>query len=148
MLCIVWLLGISMNSAFPLSFLAPDFFFDFGKADLRPAGRIKLDSLAKDLLQFKGGVIRIVIVGYTDNKEGTVENYLLLGQRRADTVADYLVVKGVLRSSISTQSMGDAEPVAPNTLPNGEDNPAGRALNRRVRVDIAVESDRVDMINQ
>ena len=44
--------------------------------------------------------------------------------------------KGVPGKLISTRSMGKADPVAPNTLPNGKDNPAGRALNRRVVITV------------
>jgi len=80
-------------------------------------------------------VSSIEIVGHTDSK-GTVEYNLRLGQRRADSVASYLTAKGVPASIISTRSMGESDPVAPNTLPDGRDNPAGRALNRRVVITV------------
>ncbi|HRD48659.1 MAG TPA: OmpA family protein [Candidatus Contendobacter sp.] len=114
--------------------LGADAFFDFDRADLKPAGRAKLDKLAADLRRVKS-VTNILIVGHTDSK-GTDAYNMRLGQRRADTVARYLTGKGVPGSIISTRSEGESNPVAPNTLPNGKDNPAGRALNRRVVITV------------
>ena len=113
--------------------LGADAFFDFDRYDLKPAGHAKLDKLANDLRKVK--VDSILIVGHTDSK-GTEEYNMQLGQRRANTVASYLAAKGVPKSIISTRSEGESNPVAPNTLPNGKDNPAGRALNRRVVITV------------
>ncbi|CDH44768.1 MAG: OmpA family protein [Candidatus Competibacteraceae bacterium] len=114
--------------------LGADAFFDFDRYDLKPAGRARLDKLVVDLRRAKS-VTDIRIVGHTDSK-GTEEYNMRLGQRRADTVASYLAAKGVPKSIISTRSEGESNPVAPNTLPNGKDNPAGRALNRRVVITV------------
>ena len=114
--------------------LGADAFFDFDRADLKPAGHAKLDKLATDLHRIRAD--SILVVGHTDSK-GTPEYNLRLGQRRADGVAGYLGAKqGVPHSIISTRSAGEADPVAPNSLPNGKDNPAGRALNRRVVITV------------
>ena len=114
--------------------LGADAYFDFDRYEIKPAGRAKLDKLAADMRRVKS-VSSIEIVGHTDSK-GTVEYNLRLGQRRADSVASYLTAKGVPASIISTRSMGESDPVAPNTLPDGRDNPAGRALNRRVVITV------------
>ncbi len=114
--------------------LGADAYFDFDRADLKPAGRAKLDKLVVDLRRV-ASVSSIEIVGHTDSK-GTEEYNYRLGQRRADSVASYLTARGVSRSIISTRSRGELDPVAPNTLPNGKDNPAGRALNRRVVITV------------
>ena len=42
-------------------------------------------------------------------------------------------------SLMTTQSRGELDPVAPNTLPNGRDNPEGRALNRRVVITVTAQ---------
>ncbi|WP_308204998.1 hypothetical protein [Frankia tisae] len=58
----------------------------------------------------------------------------ILSQRRTSAVADLLrptAADGVL---VSAKGQGSADPIAPNTLPSGSDNPAGRALNRRVTI--------------
>ena len=114
--------------------LGADAFFDFDKYNLKPAGRARLDKLVVDLRRVKS-VSSIEIVGHTDSKGTEAYNYQL-GHRRADTVANYLAAQGVPSSIISTSSRGELDPVAPNTLPNGKDNPAGRALNRRVVITV------------
>ncbi|MGB0882709.1 MAG: OmpA family protein, partial [Vicingaceae bacterium] len=64
------------------------------------------------------------IGGYAYNKR--------LGQKRADAVVNYLVSKGIAKSRIFATSYGQTKPIAPNTNPDGTDNPPGRAKNRRV----------------
>jgi len=74
---------------------------------------------------------RITLEGHTD-AIGTEVYNLDLSRRRADGVAQELVARGVQRDRLSAEGFGKQRPVAPNTLPGGRDNPAGRALNRRV----------------
>ena len=114
--------------------LGADALFDFDKYNIKPSASERLNRLATDLRRVPS-VSSILIVGHTDSK-GTDAYNLRLGQRRADAVASYLAAKGVSRSVMSTRSMGKADPVAPNTLPNGKDNPSGRALNRRVVITV------------
>jgi outer membrane protein OmpA-like peptidoglycan-associated protein len=58
-----------------------------------------------------------------------------LSQERANAVKDWLVKNGNLPApNITARGFGEQNPVAPNTNPNGSDNPAGRALNRRVSI--------------
>ena len=114
--------------------LGADAYFDFDRAEIKPAGRAKLDKLAADLRRVSS-VASILIVGHTDGKGTEAYNYRL-GQRRADSVAQYMISRGIPASLITTQSRGKLDPVAPNTLPNGKDNPAGRALNRRVVITV------------
>ncbi len=117
--------------------LGADAYFDFDQATLKPAGRAKLDRLANDLRRVPS-VTSVLVVGHTDSKGTDTYNYRL-GQRRADTVASYLVSRGVPGSLITARSRGEADPVAPNTLPNGRDNPEGRALNRRVVITVTAK---------
>jgi outer membrane protein OmpA-like peptidoglycan-associated protein len=57
---------------------------------------------------------------------------LALSRRRAETVARELIGQGLHRERVTIQAYGEARPVAPNLNPDGTDNPAGRARNRRV----------------
>jgi OOP family OmpA-OmpF porin len=114
--------------------LGAETLFAFDRSDLKPEGRARLDQLVNDLRRVKS-VSSIAIVGHTDSK-GTMEYNMRLGQRRADTVANYLINRGVPSSLITTNSRSFLDPVAPNTLPNGRDNPEGRALNRRVVITV------------
>jgi outer membrane protein OmpA-like peptidoglycan-associated protein len=67
----------------------------------------------------------IEIFGYTDNT-GKPEYNLTLSQRRAESVKDYLVSKGLKSSRFKTSGLGIADPIATN------DTPEGRSQNRRV----------------
>ncbi len=80
----------------------------------------------------------IVVNGYTDNtpigpelmREGVTSN-LILSQKQADNVMQYMISQGVKPSLVSAQGFGDANPVASN------DTAAGRAQNRRVELTLA-----------
>ncbi|HQL70344.1 MAG TPA: OmpA family protein, partial [Bacteroidales bacterium] len=52
-------------------------------------------------------------------------------QDRAQSVVDYLIEKGISRDRLVATGFGEAFPIAPNTNPDGTDNPDGRAKNRR-----------------
>lgn len=117
--------------------LGTDTLFAFDRYDLKPTGQARLTQLASDINRAER-VTKIKIVGHTDSK-GTEEYNYRLGHRRANTVAAFMGEKGVPRSKMATSSEGELNPVAPNTLPNGKDNPEGRALNRRVEVTTVTE---------
>ncbi|MEO1715001.1 MAG: OmpA family protein, partial [Bacteroidota bacterium] len=74
---------------------------------------------------------RMRIIGHTDSIASQAYNEDL-GMRRAESVAIFFRDRGV-SAEIMTQSMGETDPVAPNTV-NGEDNPDGRHKNRRVNL--------------
>jgi outer membrane protein OmpA-like peptidoglycan-associated protein len=74
--------------------------------------------------------VRVEIQGNTDSKDSEEYN-MQLGMRRAESVKAYLGTQGISTARISTRSFGKSQPVADNEL-KGKDNPAGRALNRRV----------------
>ncbi|MBL8259374.1 MAG: OmpA family protein [Candidatus Competibacteraceae bacterium] len=117
--------------------LGTDTLFDFDRSELKPRGRARLDQLASDINRAER-VSTVKIVGHTDAK-GTDAYNMRLGQRRADTVASYLASRNVTAGKLTTSSMGESQPVAPNTLPNGRDNPEGRAQNRRVEITTLTE---------
>lgn len=117
--------------------LGTDTLFEFDKYNLKPTGVARLTQLASDINRAEK-VTKIKIVGNTDSK-GTEQYNYKLGHRRANTVAAFLGEKGVPRAKMAISSDGELNPVAPNTLPNGKDNPEGRALNRRVDVTTITE---------
>jgi OOP family OmpA-OmpF porin len=117
--------------------LGTDALFAFDRYDLKPTGQARLTQLASDINRAER-LSTVKIVGHTDSK-GTEEYNYKLGHRRANTVAAFLAEKGVSRSKMVASSEGELQPVAPNTLPNGRDNPEGRALNRRVEVTTITE---------
>jgi len=111
---------------------AADAFFDFDKATLKPEGKAKLDDLVSKLGAINLEVI--IAVGHTDSI-GSVPYNQKLSVRRAESVKAYLVSKGIEANRIYTEGKGKSQPIAPNTV-NGKDNPAGRAKNRRVEIEV------------
>ena len=81
-----------------------DVFFDYDKSDLSAASR---DTLANDakLLKAASGV-KIVVEGHCDER-GTNEYNLGLGERRANSVKNYLESLGISASRIKTISYGE-----------------------------------------
>lgn len=81
---------------------------------------------------------KIQVNGYTDNvpigpelmRQGVTSN-LILSQKRAENVAQFMISQGVNPNLVSTQGFGDADPVASNATPDG------RAQNRRVELTLA-----------
>jgi outer membrane protein OmpA-like peptidoglycan-associated protein len=99
--------------------------FDVGKSVLRPVARARLDSLATELNAPTARSVNITITGYTDSVGSEAYN-LKLGMARATSVKSYLASKGVDASRMIADSKGKADPIAPNSTPEG------RQLNRRV----------------
>ncbi len=108
--------------------------FDVNKASLKAEGMAQLDQLASDLAKLKS-VDEIQIVGHTDST-GAASYNQKLSERRAASVKNYLVGKGVDPSIITTSGMGETQPVADNRTR------AGRAQNRRV--DIMIKGTQVE----
>lgn len=65
------------------------------------------------------------------------DNYnLLLSQSRANKIKAYMISKGVSASHIKAVGYGETKPLMPNSMPDGSDNPEGRAQNRRGVINI------------
>lgn len=109
--------------------LPADVLFDFDKADLRADAARSLDKAAELLKSYPQAPIDVV--GHTDGKGGDTYNDAL-SQRRAAAVAAALQSR--TGRPIATRGMGKRQPVAPNTTPDGRDDPDGRQRNRRVQI--------------
>lgn len=110
----------------------PDVLFAFAKADLTPSAQEKVHGIA-EVLNDRASDRRVSIEGYTDSIGSDTFNQQL-SERRAQSVAITLADSGVSSSRITTQGFGERYPVAPNSDPDGTDNPASRTKNRRVEV--------------
>lgn len=105
-----------------------DVLFEFGTSQLSPAAIDTLSVIASEL----PGVPGLEIVGHTDSVGSEAAN-LELAEARAQAVKIWLVANSPIHpDSLSIIGMGEAEPIAENELETGDDNPEGRALNRRV----------------
>jgi len=110
--------------------LAADVLFDFDKADLTPTASTRIAEVAQQIRARAKGPV--AVVGFTDAK-GTGAYNADLSLRRATAVRQALQPKAP-SSTYTVAGKGAADPVAPNTNTDGSDNPAGRAMNRRVTI--------------
>ena len=107
-----------------------DVYFDFDRSTLRPdALRLLDDAVAK--LQ-ANPTRNIVIEGHTCNI-GTSEYNLALGERRARSVQDYLVSRGVAANRLEIVSYGEERPKFDNSREET------RRLNRRAALVVKVQ---------
>jgi outer membrane protein OmpA-like peptidoglycan-associated protein len=104
--------------------------FATGKSDLLPIAKEKLNQVAKALTD--QGFKSIVVQGYTDSVGSATDNDAL-SLRRAQSVRDYLVSKGVPSEKATAEGKGQSNPVASNSTPDG------RAENRRVEIVVTPE---------
>jgi len=108
-----------------------DALFDFNKSNLRPDAQETLEALGAMI--HKSGSRVVAIDGYTDSI-GSSEYNQALSERRAQTVKSWLAAHGYVGDSTPTKGFGKTRPIAPNSNPDGSDNPKGRQQNRRVEI--------------
>ena len=101
--------------------------FDFDKSDLTPAAKAQLDTLMDKLRN--ADVVSIKVIGHTDSKGSDAYNQAL-SERRASSVAAYLLSQGLAPNKLTSEGRGESEPVADNA------SDEGRAENRRVELHI------------
>jgi peptidoglycan-associated lipoprotein len=128
----------------------PNIFYDFDKWDLRPESMVSLDKLV-ETLNYNSN-ITIELMSHTDARN-TEEYNLVLSQKRAQSVVDYLVSKGIEIERLTAKGYGksspkvvDAEIAAQypflkagtqlteqfvNSLPNDEQKEIAHQINRR-----------------
>ena len=95
---------------------------------LNAESRQELDKVASSIIA-NPTVNQITVTGYSDDR-GAADYNKSLSERRARSVADYLVSKGLPASMVSSSGMGEANPIASNATT------AGRRENRRVEIDL------------
>jgi len=101
--------------------------FDFDSFQLKPDAKAILDTVADFLKDYS--YTKIVVEGHTDNI-GSEDYNLRLSKKRAESVAGYLVKKGIPDNKIETIGYGESRPKYPNT---SEEN---RRKNRRVEIKV------------
>jgi len=97
-------------------------YFAFDDYTLNNDAQGKLEALANHLKSNQSAVVQIE--GHCDNR-GSTEYNLALGQRRAQSVKDYLTKLGVESSRLSTISYGEEKPAVDG------DNESAWSQNRR-----------------
>ncbi len=82
-------------------------FYDFDQSDLRPEARTTVEALAVWMNTYPATTISVD--GHADER-GTREYNLALGERRANSVRDYLVALGIGPNRVSNLSYGKERP--------------------------------------
>jgi len=108
--------------------------FDFDKSTLRPDAVVILNQAIDILKRYPD--LKVEVAGHTDSI-GTDAYNQKLSERRAHAVYDYLTSNGIDAARlVGPNGYGESRPIAPNTNPDGSDNPEGRALNRRTELNV------------
>ncbi len=107
--------------------LPGDVLFAFNKSDLTPSAQSQLDALMGKLQG--ADVVSIKVIGHTDSVGSDTYNQAL-SERRASSVAAYLLSQGLDPNKLTSEGKGKSQPVADN------DTEEGRAKNRRVELHI------------
>jgi len=89
-------------------------FFDTDSYDVNPEARMTLEKQANWLAQYPA--LNITIEGHADER-GTREYNLALGERRANSVKNYLVALGVDPRRVDTVTYGKERPAVPGNGP-------------------------------
>jgi outer membrane protein OmpA-like peptidoglycan-associated protein len=110
-----------------------DVSFDTGRSDIKPNFRPVLERFAGTLNE--NPATTVTIIGHTDSTGSPSVNQPLSIDRAAHT-RDYLTMRGVAPTRIIIDGRGEREPIASN------DDPSGRARNRRVEIYVAEQQPR------
>ncbi len=105
--------------------LGAEVLFETNKSTLRGEHFGTLNSIVEYLIAHPNRSVKIS--GHTDNT-GSESHNLTLSKKRADVVAEYLVLNGVNISRVETSGLGSSKPIAENKTD------AGRKKNRRVEL--------------
>ncbi|MEY3573923.1 MAG: hypothetical protein RLZZ617_521 [Bacteroidota bacterium] len=117
-----------------------DIMYDYDKATLRPVSLTALDSLIN--LLNKSPNISIAIHSHTDSRGSDAYNQAL-SQRRAQSVVDYLISKGIATQRLTAQGHGESRLINP-CKDRAKCSEAEHQLNRRTTFSItAIDLDRV-----
>ena len=100
-------------------------YFEYDKSNLT-AKSIQALRGVSDLMQ-RNSKITLSIEGHADER-GTREYNLALGQRRAESVANYLISNGIKRNRLNVKSYGEERPLALGS------NDTAWSKNRRVEL--------------
>nr|WP_233354474.1 OmpA family protein [Woodsholea maritima] len=105
-----------------------DITFDTNESRIKPQFVPVLNDVADVLQTFPATYVDVV--GHADST-GAADYNQALSERRATSVASYLIGQGVIRDRFFVAGMGESAPIASN------DSPQGRSQNRRVEIKIA-----------
>jgi outer membrane protein OmpA-like peptidoglycan-associated protein len=108
-----------------ITYIGSKIFFENNSDKLKVASLSQLDELSKILYKYEGA--SLTIAGHTDSV-GADDFNVTLSQKRAESVRQYLIGKGISVDRLTSIGYGESQPVADNKTT------LGRAKNRRVEL--------------
>lgn len=130
-------IGETHISYLPKVNISVNIYYEHDKSKLTTEAKQSIDTALMPLFDLFPNAI-IEIGSHTDNTGN--DNYnIKLSQRRSESVVNYLISKGIPDERLVAKGYGMRVPIAPNTNPDGSDNPDGRQLNRRTVMKIVGE---------
>ncbi|MCD6097517.1 peptidoglycan-associated lipoprotein Pal [bacterium] len=105
----------------------PTVYFHFDKYDITDSSRVALAAAAEQLIAHQD--VNIIVEGHCDER-GTEQYNLALGQKRAQSVKDFLVSYGIDPTRIDLISYGEERPADPRH------NEEAWAKNRRAELKV------------
>jgi len=130
-------IGVTHLSYLPKINISINIYYEHDKSRLTPEAKQTIDTSLMPLFDLFPNAI-IEIGSHTDST-GTDSYNMKLSQRRSESVVNYLISKGIPDERLVAKGYGMRIPIAPNTNPDGSDNPEGRQLNRRTVMKIVGE---------
>lgn len=109
-------------------------YYPFDQSYLTEQSKTVIDTTIYPILLDNPAII-IELSSHTDWL-GSEKYNKRLSQSRAESVVQYLIGKGIDENRLVAMGYGESAPMAPNTFPDGRDNPEGRAKNRRTEFKI------------
>lgn len=103
-------------------------FFDVGKSELKPESVTELELIRSMLTD--NTHLKVQINGHTDNT-GNAEANKTLSLKRAESVVNYLIEKGIDTARLGAKGFGSERPLVSN-----DDEAEGREINRRTEIEI------------
>ena len=133
--------AIIVNTFPEQSFIVQNIYYEFARFDLTSTAKQTIDNTIYKILLAYPEII-VEISSHTDSID-TEYNNMILSQNRAQSVVDYLILKGISPERLVAKGYGENFPIAPNSHPDGRDNPDGRQKNRRTEFKVIgqLESD-------
>lgn len=110
-------------------FRIKNIYYEFDKSNLTLQSK---QIIARTILYIMREYPQLVVeIGSHTDSKGSDSYNLKLSQKRAESVVNYLIENGIEKERLRAKGYGETKPIAPNEDEDGNDNPEGRAKNRR-----------------
>ena len=114
-------------------------YFEFGKATLTAKSKETIDKTIYKIMTTNKEII--VEIGAHTDYLGKSDSNLKLSQKRAESVVNYLIEKGIGESRLNPVGYGEEKPIIESQTATGKDIPEAREKNRRIEFTVIGTND-------